>query len=200
MSASKSLITNNLVPYSTRSLYNPISNNGANNTNNELALINQSFFNTLNLINSFYIKNAALKQYEKIPGNYQKYVGLYVILQNVINKTSSPQLKTLFRIAQNSLTSAINSYNLYSNNLYLQLDIQNLNARINDALAEKNNKLVEMANTSGTITMKRSFKLAAVFNNYILIFGLPVKGVGFDPVKLSFLADVLQKKGIDPYK
>jgi hypothetical protein len=33
-----------------------------------------------------------------------------------------------------------------------------------------------------------------------LIYGLPQYGVGFDPVKIAFLADLLKKQGIDPYK
>jgi hypothetical protein len=28
---------------------------------------------------------------------------------------------------------------------------------------------------------------------------MPASGVGFDPVKLSFLVDILTEKGIDPY-
>jgi hypothetical protein len=50
------------------------------------------------------------------------------------------------------------------------------------------------------LNITKSFKLASVFNNYILIYGLPKYGVGFDPAKIAFLADLLKKKGIDPYK
>ena len=68
------------------------------------------------------------------------------------------------------------------------------------SLSNKNEKIVEMANASGQLNINKSFKLAAVFNSYILIYGLPEYGIGFDPIKIAFLVDLLKKKGIDPYK
>ena len=198
MSISKSLFNSALGPTSCRSLYNPIYQNSG--TADDLILLNSSFIQTLRTIEEFYAKNMALKQYEKIPNDYQRYIGLYVTMQRIINKTSSSQLRTLFRIAQEALVGAINSYTIYGDNLLLRLDKTNLQNKINDILSNKNEKLVEMANTTGQLNVKKSFKLAAVFNNYILIYGLPEYGVGFDPAKIEFLAGILRKMGINPYR
>ena len=197
MSVSKSLFNNAIIPSSTRSLYNPIYQ--ANGTT-DMILFNSAFIKTLQTIENFYVNFMATKQYEKIPNDYQRYVGLYVTMQKIILKTSSPQLKLLFRIAQDALIGAINSYTIYGDNLLLKLDKTNLQNKINDILSNKNEKLVELANTSGQLTLKKTFKLAAVFNNYILIYGCPAYGVGFDPAKIDFLANILRKMGINPFR
>lgn len=194
MSVSKSLFSNALVPSKTRSLYNPIYQP------NSYLMLNKSFFYTLKTIEEFYGRNMANKTYELIPNDYQKYLGLYITLQRIISKTSNKNLLLLFQLAQDTLIGAINSYTIYGDNLLLKLDRTNLQNKINDILSNKNEKVVEMANSSGQLTIKKSFKLAAVFNNYIIIFGMPAFGVGFDPAKISFLADILRKMGIDPYK
>jgi hypothetical protein len=67
-------------------------------------------------------------------------------------------------------------------------------------LTGKNEKVVEMAQASGQLNITKSFKLAPVFNYYIIIYGMPAYGVGFDPVKINFLVDILKSKGINPYK
>ena len=197
MSVSKSLFNNTMIPSGSRSLYNPIYQA---NGNSDMILFNASFMKTLQTIENFYVHYMATKQYEKIPNDYQRYVGLYVTMQKIILKTSSPQLKLLFQLAQDALIGAINSYTIYGDNLLLKLDKTNLQNKINDILSNKNEKLVELANTTGQLTLKKTFKLAAVFNNYILIYGCPAYGVGFDPIKIDFLANILRKMGINPFK
>jgi hypothetical protein len=198
MSISKSLFTNLLIPSSqSRLLYNPIYQD---NNITDLILTNTSFINTLKAIEEFYIRNMANQKYEFIPNDYNKYITLYFALHNVLIRTSNPQLKLLFKITQEALMGAINSYTIYGNNLLLNLDVTNLQNNINDILSNKNEKIVEMANASGQLNINKSFKLAAVFNSYILIYGLPEYGIGFDPIKIAFLVDLLKKKGIDPYK
>jgi hypothetical protein len=187
-----------MIPSSSRSLYNPIYQANANG--NDMILMNASFIQTLQIIEQFYVKNMATKQYEKIPSDYQRYLGLYVTLQRVISRTSSAQLRLLFQLAQDALVGAINSYTIYGDNLLLKLDKTNLQNKINDILSNKNQKLVELGNTTGQLSVKKSFKLAAVFNNYILIYGCPAYGVGFDPAKIDFVAGILRKMGINPFK
>jgi hypothetical protein len=190
------MFSNSLVPLN-RSLYNPIYQQSKGT---DLVTMNTEFIKTLQTIQEFYVKNMALKQYEKIPGDYQKYIALYVTLQQVIMKTPSPQLRLLFTIAQEALVGAINSYSIYGDNVLLKLDKTNLQNKINDILTKKNEKLLEIPTTNGQLSVKKTFKLAPVFNNYILVYGLPPYGVGFDQVKIDFLANVLRKKGINPYK
>lgn len=200
MSVSKSMFSSSLVPSSNRSLYNPIYQTGSGIGNGDMTLLNESFIKTLRTIEEFYGKNMAEKHYEQIPNDYQRYLGLYVTLQKVIGRTSSSPLRLLFQLAQEALVGAINSYTIYGDNLLLKLDKTNLQNKVNDILSNKNEKLVELANTSGQLSVKKSFKLAAVFNNYILIYGCPAFGVGFDPAKIDFLAGVLRKMGVNPYR
>ena len=197
MSTCKSLFTNLLLPSHSRLLYNPIYQD---NILTDLILTNKSFINTLKIIEEFYIKNMANKKYELIPNDYNNYITLYFALHNVLIRTSNPQLKLLFKITQEALMGAMNSYTIYGNNLLLNLDVNNLQNKINDILSNKNEKMVELANASGQLNISKSFKLATVFNDYILIYGLPEYGVGFDPIKIAFLVDLLKKRGIDPYK
>jgi len=196
MSVSKSMFSSALVPTG-RSICNPIYQPASGT---DLVLMNTAFIKTLQIIQEFYVKNMAIKHYEKIPGDYERYIALYATLHRMILKTPSPQLRLLFTIAQEALVGAINSYSIYGDNLLLRLDKTNLQNRINDILTNKNEKLVEIPTTNGQMSVKKSFKLAPVFNNYILVYGLPPYGVGFDPAKIDFLANILRKNGINPYK
>jgi hypothetical protein len=141
----------------------------------------------------------ANRQYEKIPNSYTNYLAFYMTLQNIIKQTQNPQLRLLFKLAQDTLVGAINSYTIYGDNLILQLDKTNLQNKVNDILSNKNETMLEVATATGQLSLNKTFKLAAVFNTYILIYGCPEFGVGFDPSKISFLADLLTKMGINPY-
>ena len=105
----------------------------------------------------------------------------------------------MVKFAQDTLIGAINSYTLYGNNIVLQLDKTNLEQRVQDILSNKNQRVVEIANASGQLTITKTFKLAPIFNYYILIFGMPAFGVGFDPNKVGFLLDILNQNNISPY-
>jgi hypothetical protein len=71
---------------------------------------------------------------------------------------------------------------------------------VNDILSNKNEKFVEVATATGQLTIVKTFKLAAVFNYYIIIYGMPAYGVGFDPTKINFLVTILEGLGVDPFK
>lgn len=195
--ASKSLFTNSIVSSNSRSLYNPILQNGSEY--NDMVLLNSSFMKTLQMINDFYGKNMASKNYESIPNSYSQYVNFYTVLQRVIMRTKNPQLRLLFQIAQETLVGAINSYTIYGDNLLLKLDKTYLQNKVNDILSNKNEKLLEVPNATGSLSIKKSFRLAPIFNNYILIYGCPPYGAGFDPDKIQFLTELLNKNGIKPY-
>ena len=49
------------------------------------------------------------------------------------------------------------------------------------------------------MSLTQTLKLANVFNYYIMIYGMPSMGEGFDPVKVAYLVDILSSNGIDPY-
>ena len=166
---------------------------------NALALSN-SDIKKLTMIEKLYGANMALKKNENIPSDHEQYVKLFMFLRLLISKTRDKNLVLLYQIAQDTLTGAVNSYSLYGINLSLQIDKQNLQKKINDILTGKNEKVVEFAPVTGQLAVQKVFTLAAVFNYYILIYGMPAYGVGFDPVKISFLTGVLTNMGINPYK
>ena len=168
--------------------------------NNELSLITDDNLIDLNKIYTLYSSNMARKQYENIPNDFNLYVDLYVMVEKLKSKITNNVITTLVRIVENALVGAINSYALYGYNVSLNLDKVGLKKTIDDILSGKNEKVVEMAQASGQLSITKSFKLAPVFNYYIIIYGMPAYGVGFDPVKINFLVDILKSKGINPYK
>jgi len=207
-SYSKSLFTNSTVFSNTRSLIDPISlgiystassggDGGA--TSDVLDFLTSSYLSILRIIETQYGANMANKTYENIPSNYNNYTDLVSNLKIIQTKTTNSTLTLLLKIAEETLVGAVNSYALYGDNLLLQVDKSNLEKRVNDILTDKNTKLVENTFSYSNMSVQKTFKLAAVFNYYIMIYGLPVQGVGFDPVKISFLVNILTEKGIDPY-
>ena len=205
MSFSKSLFSagsSHGITSASRSLINPISNPNVYNGvgTQDLALITDSYYNTLRIIEGFYGQNMANKTYYNIPNSYNQYVQYYILLQSIQSKIKNKSLSLLIKFAQDTLIGAINSFAIYSNNIVLQLDKTNLEKKVNDILTNKNEKVVEIANATGNLTITKTFRLAPVFNYYIMVFGMPAFGVGFDPAKIGFLVNILNELGIDPYK
>lgn len=205
-SYSKSIFTNTTVFSNTRSLIDPISlgiysisSSGGGNTSDILDFLTASYLSILRIIETQYGSNMANKTYENIPSDYNKYTQLVSDLKVIQTKTTNTTLTLLLKIAEETLVGAVNSYALYGDNLILQVDKTNLEKRVNDILTDKNTKLVENTFSYSNMSVQKTFKLAAVFNYYIMIYGLPAQGVGFDPVKISFLVNILTEKGIDPY-
>jgi hypothetical protein len=200
----KSMFSNLAVATVNRPIYNPVSlgqgtAGGGGAGADDLALITSSYYNTLRIIEGFYGQNMANKEYYNIPNNYDQYVQYYVLLETIQSKIKNSTLALLIKYAQDTLIGAINSYTLYGNNIVLQLDKTNLQQQVQTILSNKNQQVVEVANTTGQLTITRSFTLAPVFNYYILFFGMPAFGVGFDPSKIAFLVDILNQNGINPY-
>jgi hypothetical protein len=204
-SYSKSIFTNSTVFSNTRSLIDPISlgiystSSGGGATSDVLDFLTASYLSILRIIETQYGANMANKTYENIPSDYNKYAQLVSDLKVIQTKTKNTTLTLLLKIAEETLVGAVNSYALYGDNLILQVDKTNLEKRVNDILTDKNTKLVENTFSYSNMSVQKTFKLAAVFNYYIMIYGLPAPGVGFDPVKISFLVNILTEKGIDPY-
>jgi hypothetical protein len=204
-SYSKSIFTNTTVFSNTRSLIDPISlgiystSSGGDITSDVLDFLTSSYLSILRIIETQYGSNMANKTYENIPSDYNKYAQLVSDLKVIQTKTTNSTLTLLLKIAEETLVGAVNSYALYGDNLILQVDKSNLEKRVNDILTDKNTKLVENTFSYSNMSVQKTFKLAAVFNYYIMIYGLPAPGVGFDPVKITFLVNILTEKGIDPY-
>jgi len=207
---SKSLFSNGAIVNYLRPVYDPIytsrvtsggpGGGGFISGANDLTLITDMNLVSFKQIEQLYASKMANKQYEQIPHDYNLYVELYVMVEQVKRKIKNDKLLTLVQIVEEALVGAINSYALYGYNISLNLDKVGLKKTIDDILTGKNEKVVEMAQASGQLNITKSFKLAPVFNYYIIIYGMPAYGVGFDPVKINFLVDILKSKGINPYK
>ena len=211
---SKSFFTNSVIPLVNKTMTVPVSvvsginagggggasfgssAGGANELDNVLTT---SYVNSLNTIHNLYGLNMVDKNYESIPNSYQQYLELYMVLQQIQSKIKNQNLLLLLSMVQDTLVGAINSYTIYGDNVVLRLDKTYLQGQIDTILSQQNQRVVELATSTGQLTITKTFKLAAVFNYYILIYGMPAYGVGFDPAKISYLVDILTKRGIDPY-
>lgn len=194
---SKSMFSNSAVSSTNRFIYNPVSIYSGGG-NNDLNAISKTDLTSIKTIERLYTLNMENKKYEYIPNDYTQYIQLYMVIQLLLQKTKNATLLLLFNIVKEALVGSINSYTIYGDNVSLRLINTDLNKQISNF--GKNKIFVEMTNTSGQMTLKKTFKLAAIFNYYILIYGMPDYGVGFDPVRISYLMQVLQKMGINPYK
>ena len=197
----KSLFNNTTHSGLSRSLLNPISLGQTSTTvsSGEVDLISSTYYDILKIIESLYGANMASKEYESIPNNYDQYIQLYESLQALQAETTNNDLTLLLQIAEHTLVGAVNSYTIYGENVLLQVDKTTLENRVSELLNKVNVENVTDGETTSNLSLTRSFRLAAVYNYYIMIYGMPASGAGFDPVKISFLVDILTEKGIDPY-
>ena len=203
-SYSKSLFTNNTVFSNTRSLINPISfaiavQTISTGTSQELEFLTQYYIDIIKLIQTHYSSKIASQSYESIPTDFSQYTNLIKEVQDMRTQTTNSSVLLLLQIAEDTLRGAFNSLSLYGDNLFLQLDKADLQKQINDILSDKNLTTTQSSMSSNNMTLTQSFQLAPVFNYYIRIYGAPLQGQGFDPVKIAFLIYTLQQNGIDPY-
>ena len=200
---SRSMFSNKVTSNYQRPVYNPVGISTADGTSGigatDLALITDDL-PSFKIIEMYYGSKMENKLYEQIPNDYNQYVELYVMVNKVKAKIKNEKLLILVQIAEEALVGAINSYALYGSNIALTIDKVGLQKTIDDILSGKNEKFIEMAQATGQLNITKKFRLAPVFNYYIIIYGMPVFGVGFDPIKINFLVGVLQNMGINPYK
>lgn len=203
-SYSKSLFTNNTVFSNTRSLINPISfaiaiQTIGTGTSQELAILTQYYMDILRLIQTDYSSKIANQTYEAISTDFSQYTNLIKEVQDIRTQITNSSVLLLLQIAEDTLRGAFNSLSLYGDNLFLQLDKADLQKQINDILSDKNLTTTQLSMSSNNMTLTKSFQLAPVFNYYIRVYGAPLQGQGFDPVKIAFLIYTLEQNGIDPY-
>jgi len=203
-SYSKSLFTNNTVFSNTRSLINPISfaiaiQNIGSGTSQELDFLTQYYIDIIKLIQTDYSSKIANQTYEAIPTDFSQYTNLIKDVQDMRTKTTNSSVLLLLQIAEDTLRGAFNSLSLYGDNLLLQLDKADLQKQVADILSDKNVTTTQPAIASNSMTLTQTFQLAPVFNYYIRIYGAPLQGQGFDPVKIAFLIYTLEQNDIDPY-
>lgn len=192
------------MPMYSKSLFN-------RNANMERSMINPvglpsstlSFTNetiiAIKAVQAFYTFNLANKSYSMIPTDYSKYLNLYNTVTTSYLNTMDLNLKMLLKITQEGLMGAMNAYGL--NYSVTELTLQNniLQKTIDDLIAGVNLKPA-IGKVTGNLSIKKSFTLAPLFSYYIMLYGMPAAGVGFDQSKLSVLLSILEQNGIDPYR
>jgi hypothetical protein len=152
----------------------------------------------LNTINDDFTTRLANKDYSNIPNDFTNYLTLYDTVYQSTLIITNEGLLTLLNIALGGLKGAVEVYSLYTQNISLALNNNVLEQRIEEILSGKN-EMDAMSGAQGTLSMTKTFFLAPLFSYYIVIYGMPEFGVGFDPKKLSIILDILNENGIDPY-
>jgi len=107
-------------------------------------------------------------------------------------------ISILLKITQEGLKGAMNALGLSNQVLeanVARIALQNQVNKLESGL----NQLNIYSNTSGQYQITKTFVLIPLYSYYILLYGLPAQGVGFDPLKVTQLLGILEANGIDPY-
>lgn len=196
--ASKSMLNSKMIGFETKNIMNPIQLGGEGGGNN--ISITSFELKTLLSIQQLYTVNLAEKTYLNIPVDLPQYLKLRSVAYNAIEKYKDvPALSVLFKITVDGITGAINAFGLNTSNTETQVQNLYLQGVLQEMISGINVKKA-FDETSGTLEMKRTFKLAPLFQYYISLYGVPEPGVGFNPVKLSLVLTAMENSGIDPYK
>ena len=160
--------------------------------------LSQNVIDVLDEIDTRYTSNIANQQYQLIPTNLERYLVLHNTVYDTQLRQTNTNIVKLFKITNDGLHGSINTYALYTSNIQLSLNGILLQKKIEEILSGKNEQQA-MSNTTGQFTATQTFVLAPLFSYYIVMYGMPAYGVGFDPVKLSIISNILTANGIDPY-
>lgn len=192
MSRSKSLITSS--QNTSKSMINPVSNS----SQQELQF-GAELTTTLNRIETDYVYKMSNRNFLTIPDTVPAFLALNDIMLNSIAKQKNTNLRLLLQIARDGMDGALNSRKLFSDNAELDIRVLMLNKKNDDILSGKN-EVKAIGSTTGNISITKTFRLVPLYSYYIYLYGMPAYGVGFDATKLSLLATILNKYGVNPYK
>ena len=137
-------------------------------------------------------------QYQSISTDLNKSLLLYDEVYQQKALATNTNLLILLQITMDGIQGTMNAYTLYTQNISLTLSNIILEKKIEDILSGKN-ETNAISDTCGQFTATKTFVLAPLFSYYIMMYGLPAFGVGFDPEKLALILKVLTANGIDPY-
>jgi len=160
--------------------------------------LSQNVIDVLDEIDTRYTSNIANQQYQLIPTDLERYLVLHNTVYDMQLIQTNTNIVKLFKITNDGLHGSINTYALYTTNIQLSLNNILLQKKIDEILSGKNEQQA-MSNTTGQFSATQTFVLAPLFSYYIVMYGMPAYGVGFDPVKLSIISNILVENGIDPY-
>jgi hypothetical protein len=202
---SRSLLTG-LINSSSRALTSAVASTTViaketeNTTNEDYELVTTgSNKEIIEFIERNYGANSAAKNYHLIDGNINVYNSVYSNIQNILNSIKTPELVTLITAIQELLASSYNSLGLHKDNIAQNITISTLTDKVQDILTNKNRDSLLQQNNPGSLTITQTFTLAPVYNYYISIYGMPLQGQGFNPLKISYIAEILTSLDIEPY-
>jgi hypothetical protein len=152
----------------------------------------------INRARNEYTTFLANRQYQSIPTDLNQSLILYDEIYQQKALATNTNLMILLQITMDGIQGTMNAYTLYTQNIALSLNNIILEKRIEDILSGKN-EVKAVSDTCGQFTATKTFVLAPLFSYYIMMYGLPAFGVGFDPEKLATILKVLTANGIDPY-
>ncbi len=187
---SKSLLSNN--QNLQRTLIYPLGNPFSSDN----IILSEDTLNALKIIQQQYTLNLAERTYSFIPTDYQKYLNLYKTVHTTASRITNSYLKLLLKITEEGLTGAINAYGLSFENTQLKTENETLQQTIEDILSNKNERPVIRGETTDQFGLQKTFTLAPLFSYYILLYGMPAEGEGFDQNKLILLSEILKKNCI----
>jgi hypothetical protein len=177
-----------------KSVFSPVIGAG------DLSLIDSVNYNYLDTLDNTYAIYADNDNWEYITQDPIIYHILEAELTNILDKATDFRFIKLMKLILQLFSGTFLATNLYGSNLAYRIQNANLNTQINDVLANKNVKNIDTVGGTGQMSITKNFRLAPVYNYYITVYGMPQNGVGFDSVKISYLAKVLTLNNINPYK
>ena len=208
--ASKSMLTGVMVGFETKSLINPVfgtygsgygsGGSGGGGGGGSVTLTNYELESMIT-IQQLYTSQLAGKHYANIPVDLEKYLRLLEIANNArIKYKHNESLAILFQITMDGITGAINAYGLNTLNVELEIKNTNIQGTLEEIINGINVTTALNEGNTGTFSMFQQFVLAPLFQYYIKLYGMPIIGEGFDPLKLAIVLTALENQGIDPYK
>jgi hypothetical protein len=165
----------------------------------DLQLVKDDYLDLLRKIETDYGNLASSQNYQVINRNHTAYINLYDQITDLQNLITDEALTLLLTLTKETLITAFHSVNLHIDNVTLLVEKSMLQQKINLILSETNKDIVEDSSSSGQFSIIQTVQLAPVYNYYITVYGPPCYGEGFNPLKVSFLAEILTSIGISPY-
>lgn len=150
------------------------------------------------IIEEKYTSNLANESYSDIPSDYIEFSKLYSKVNDIQLGVSDSSISVLLQITKEGLKGAMNALGI--SNQIVELNIKNviLQNQVTQLESGVNKKNV-YPSAHGHFHIQKTFTLIPIYSYYIVLFGLPEPGVGFDPLKITQLLNILQSNNIDPY-
>ena len=144
-------------------------------------------------IKTNYVANMRNKVYNKIPTDMIATSLLYNKINDVQTAATNANLIKLLTITMDGLMGSMDANFLNSRAVSLTIDNKVLTKRVDDILAGKN-EAEAMSGGSGQVGMTQTMTLSPTISTYILVYGLPAAGAGFDPVRMATIIRVMSER------